>query len=213
MGKDYVYKNGAGTLEYTPGKKESWIFILYSLQKWNHRPNTKKKRNFQKINTEKIFMTLAYQCFLRYYGKSTNNKRKVSGKLDFIKMKSFCVSKDNIKKVKKSPWNTKKYVIRGFYHSSSVGKESACNAGGPGSIPRWGRSAGEGIGYLLQYSRSSRVAQLVKNPPAIQETCVWPLSWESPLEKGKATHSSILAKRIPWTSMGLQRVGHDNRWY
>ena len=51
-------------------------------------------------------MTLAYQCFLRYYGKSTNNKRKISGKLDFIKMKSFCVSKDNIKKVKKSPWNS-----------------------------------------------------------------------------------------------------------
>ena len=89
-------------------------------------------------------MTLAYQCFLRYYGKSTNNKRKVSGKLDFIKMKSFCVSKDNIKKVKKSPWNTKKYVIRGFYHSRSVGKESTCNVGGPGSIPGWGRSSGEG---------------------------------------------------------------------
>ena len=51
---------------------------------------------------------------------------------------------------------------------SSVGKESACNAGDPGSIPGSGRSAGEGIGYLLQYSWASLVAQLVKNPPAMQ---------------------------------------------
>ena len=47
---------------------------------------------------------------------------------------------------------------------------------------------------------------LVKNPPAMQETWVWSLGWEDPLEKGKATHSGILAWRIPWTvwSMGLQ---------
>ena len=43
------------------------------------------------------------------------------------------------------------------------------------------------------------IAQLVKNPPAMQETCVRSLGWEDPLEKGKATHSSILARRIPWT--------------
>ena len=58
---------------------------------------------------------------------------------------------------------------------------------------------------------ASLVAQLVKNPPAMQETSARLLGWEDPLEKGKATHSSILAWRIPWTiqSMGLQRVGHD----
>ena len=50
---------------------------------------------------------------------------------------------------------------------SSVGKESACNAGDPVSIPRSGRSAGEGIGYPFQYSWASLVAQLVKNPPAV----------------------------------------------
>ena len=61
------------------------------------------------------------------------------------------------------------------------------------------RSAGEGIGYPLQYSWASLVAQLVKNPPAMQETWVRSLGWEDPLEKGKATHSSILAWRIPWT--------------
>ena len=70
---------------------------------------------------------------------------------------------------------------------------------------------GEGIGYGLQYSWASLVAQLVKNLPALCETWVRSLGWEDPLEKGKATHSSILAWRIPWTiqSMGLQRFGHD----
>ena len=48
-------------------------------------------------------------------------------------------------------------------------------------------------------ARTSLVAQLVKNPPAVQETWVRSLGWEDPLEKGKATHSSILAWRIPWT--------------
>ena len=74
-----------------------------------------------------------------------------------------------------------------------------------------GRSAEEGIGYPLQYSWVSLVAQKVKNLPAMWETWVLSLSWEDPLEKGKATHSSILAWRIPWTvkSMGSQRVGHD----
>ena len=66
-------------------------------------------------------------------------------------------------------------------------------------IPGTGRVPGEGIGYLLHYSWSSLVAQLVKNLPAMQETLVRFLGWENPLEKGKATHSSILAWRIPWT--------------
>ena len=58
------------------------------------------------------------------------------------------------------------------FPDSSVGKESACNAGDPGSIPGSGRSPGEGIGYPLQYSWVSLTAQLVKNPPAMQETWV-----------------------------------------
>ena len=60
------------------------------------------------------------------------------------------------------------------------------------------------------------MAQTVKNPPAMQETWVQPMGWEGPLEKGMATHSSILVWEIPQTedpgglqSMGLQRVGHD----
>ena len=83
-------------------------------------------------------------------------------------------------------------------------------------IPGSGRSLREGLGYPLQYSWASLVAQMVKNPPARWETWVRSLGQEDPLEKGMATHSSIFAWRIPWTeepgglqSTGLQRVGHD----
>ena len=85
------------------------------------------------------------------------------------------------------------------YLDGSAGKEPSCNAGDTGLIPGSGRSAGEGTGYPLQYAWASLVAQLVKNPPAMQETWVRSLGWEDPLEKGKATYSSILAWRIPWT--------------
>ena len=73
-----------------------------------------------------------------------------------------------------------------------------------------------GIRIFADILRTSLVAQGVKNPTAMQETQVRSLGWEDPLEKGMATHSSILTWRIPWTeepgglqSMGLQRVGHD----
>ena len=90
----------------------------------------------------------------------------------------------------------------------SVGKESACNTGDSSSIPGLGRAAGEEIGYPVQCSRASLVAQLVKNPSVMWMTWAWSLGWEDPLEKGNATHSSILAWRIPWTvqPMALQRV-------
>ena len=81
-----------------------------------------------------------------------------------------------------------------------IGLISACNAGDPNLIPGSERFSGEGIGYPLQYSWASLVAQLVKKPPAMVESWVLSLSWEDTLEKGKATHSSILAWRIPWTS-------------
>ena len=104
----------------------------------------------------------------------------------------------------------------GSFPGSSVGKESACHAGDPHSIPELGSSPGEGIGYPHQYSWASLVAQMVKNPPAMQETWVRSLGWKDSLEKGTATHSIIMAWRIPWTeesgrlqSMGSQRVRHD----
>ena len=69
---------------------------------------------------------------------------------------------------------------------------------------------------FLDMTWTSQVAQMVKNLPAVQETWVQSLGQEDPLEKGMATHSSILAWRIPWTeepgmlqSMGSQRVRHN----
>ena len=78
------------------------------------------------------------------------------------------------------------------FSDSSVGEESTCNTGDSSLIP-------EEIGYPLQYSWASLVAQLVKNLPTMWETWVRSLGWEDPLEKGKAPHSSVLAWRIPWT--------------
>ena len=78
------------------------------------------------------------------------------------------------------------------FPDSSIGKESACSAGDLGSIPGLGRSP-------LQYSWAFLVTQLVKNLLALWETWVRSLVWEDSLEKGTATHSSILAWTIPRT--------------
>ena len=85
-----------------------------------------------------------------------------------------------------------------------------------GSIPGSGRSPGGGHGKPLPCSWASLVAQTVKNLPAMHETWVQALDWEDPLEKGTATHCSILAWRIPWMekpgrlqSVGSHRVGHE----
>ena len=88
---------------------------------------------------------------------------------------------------------------------SSASQESTCNAGDLSTIPRSGRSAGEGIGYSLQCSWALLVVQIVKNPPAMWETWVQSPGWEDSLEKGTATHSSILAWRIPWTVHGVAK--------
>ena len=100
-------------------------------------------------------------------------------------------------------WNFIKGRLCCFYlfcfPGTSADKDTACNAWEPGSIPGPGRSSGEGIGYPLQYSWAPLVSQLVKNLPAMKETWVQSLGREDYLEKGKATHSSILAWRISWT--------------
>ena len=86
---------------------------------------------------------------------------------------------------------------KGVLPGSSAAKESACNVGDPSLITGSGRSPREGIGYPLQYSWASLVAQPVENPPVMRETWVRSLGGEHPLEKGMATHSSILTWRIP----------------
>ena len=78
------------------------------------------------------------------------------------------------------------------FPDSSVGKESACNAGDPVLISELGRSPGEGKGYPPQYSWASLVVQLVKKPPAMRETWVPFLGQEDPLEKEMATHPVFL---------------------
>ena len=99
------------------------------------------------------------------------------------------------------------------YPGSSAGRESTCNAGDPCLIPGLGRSTGEGIGYLLEYSWVFLVAQKVKNLPAMQETWIRSLGVEDPLEKDMAIDYSTPAWKISWTeepgglqSMGSQRV-------
>ena len=83
-------------------------------------------------------------------------------------------------------------------------------------MPGLGRSPGEGVGYPLQHSWASLVAQFVKDPPAMKEIWVQSLGWEDPLEEGMANHSNILAWRIPmdrgaWqaTVHGVERARHD----
>ena len=125
-----------------------------------------------------IIVHMQYDMFLRSHNIVCNNKKLESLPTCIIMAKPF----------KRIPQ---------FFPHSSVGKESTCNAGDPGLIPGSGRSTGEGIGYPLQYSWASLVAELVMNPPAKQEIWVLSLGWEDPLEKGKVTHSSILAWRIP----------------
>ena len=99
---------------------------------------------------------------------------------------------------------------RGF-PGSSAGKESACNTGDPSSIPGLGRSPGEGIGYPVQYSWASLVAQMVKNPPAMQDTCVPSLGWEDLLEEGMASHCSILAWSIPMDRGAWRATVHEGK--
>ena len=83
------------------------------------------------------------------------------------------------------------------FPGGSAGKESTCNAGDLGSIPRLGIFPGKGIGYPLQYPWAFLVAQMVKNLPTVKETWVRSLGQKDPLEEGMTTHSSILAWRIP----------------
>ena len=89
------------------------------------------------------------------------------------------------------------------------GRESACNAENPISIPGSGRSLGEGIVYPLQYTWAFLVAQTVKNPPAVWETCVQSQGWEDPLEEGLATHSSIVAWRIHMDRGAWRAIVHS----
>ena len=99
---------------------------------------------------------------------------------------------------------------------SSAGKESAYNAGDPGLIPGSGRSPGKQIGYPLQYSWASLVAQMVKNLPTMQENWVRSLGREVPWRREWQPTPVFLPGESPWTepvratqSMASQREGHN----
>ena len=98
-------------------------------------------------------------------------------------------------------WN---WVFSAQVAINSVGKESACNAGDPGSIPGSGRSPEEGIGYPLQYSWTSLVAQLVKNLPTMWETWFDPWVGKIPGE-GKGYPLQYSDWRIPCTVHGVTK--------
>ena len=98
------------------------------------------------------------------------------------------------------------------FPGSSAGKESACNAGDPGSIPGSGRSPGEGIGYPFLYSWASLVAQTVKKLPAVQETWVGKIPWR----RERHPTPVFWPGESPWMEdpgrlqfMGSQRVRHE----
>ena len=149
-----------------------------------------------------VFVAVYFSFFLCGFKNNLNKTRAILYLPFFPHLSMLCIH------IYSNRYMDTYLFILHCFPGSSTGKEPACNAGDPGSIPGSGRFAGEGIGYPLQYSWASLVAQLVMNPPAMRETWVWSLGWEDPLEKGKATHSSILVWRIPWTvwPMGSQRV-------
>ena len=102
------------------------------------------------------------------------------------------------------------------FTGSSAGEESACSARDPGSILELGRSSGEGIGYSLQYSWASLVAQLVKNLLAMWETWIRSLDWEDTWRRAWQPAPVFLPEEFLRTEepgrlqfKGLQRVGLD----
>ena len=106
------------------------------------------------------------------------------------------------------------YITLGSFPDSSVGKESACNAGDPSLIPRSGRSAGEGIDYPLQCFWASLVAQPVKNLPAMKETWIRSLGWEDPLVWWipRTTVHGVTKSRIQLSDFHLHNNSRIGYW-
>ena len=110
----------------------------------------------------------------------------------------------------------REYATTWGFPYSSAGEEPSCNAGDPSLIPGMGRSPGEGIGYPLQYTWASLVAQMVKNLPALSKTWALSLGWKIPWRRSWQLTPVFLPGEFPWTeepggfqSMESQRVGHD----
>ena len=127
-----------------------------------------------KVKPKHIIALLRFPISLKVYGHKALHNLASPLHLCVSDLMSTTLASDSFPPAsfsKDLPW------FLGF-PDSSIGKESACNAGDPGSIPGLGRSTGEGIGYPFQYSWASLVAQLVKNLPAMQETWVGKIPWK-----------------------------------
>ena len=133
-----------------------------------------------------------HQSFSSYFKRLRSRERSQS---HFVKPPSPC-DQNQTKTTKKNIGSQCLWIYG--RPDNSAGEKSTCNAGDPSLISGLGGSPGEGIGYPLRYSWASLVAQLVKNLLVILETWIRSLGWERPLEKGRATHFSILAWRILW---------------
>ena len=155
-------------------KLRAWFqSLVRELGSADHVDWQKKRKRRGKFHFIEVICQLIHECIFGFLCILTFST------LYIVKQKSSSIKFHKLNSVSKA-W--------GLALNSSVGKESTCNSGDPSSIPGLRRSTGEGIGYPLQYSWASLVAQLVKNLPAMWETWVRSVDWEDPLEKGKATH-------------------------
>ena len=173
----------------------SWRFIFPC--NFNDLNICRRVAKFKKLTLKALVGTSLLVQWLRLHISNARGPGSIPGEGTRLHMPQLRVCMPQRRsKIQRATTKTGHSQINKF---SSAGKESTCNVGDPGSIPGSGRSTGEGIGYLLQYSWAFLVTQLVKNLPAVQEARVQTPGWEDPLEKGVATHSSILARRISWT--------------
>ena len=127
-------------------------------------------------------------------------------------MNSHILMKFDYTKLKRKLWKFLESKNNSFaegFPGGSAGKESTCNAGDLGSIPRLGIFPGKGIGYPLQYPWASLVAQLVENPPAMQET--WFNTWvgKNPWRRERLPTPVFWPREFHRQSMEWQKVRHD----
>ena len=174
------------------------FYLLHSINSEFVSPYTRGSLNLLIL---KVGLILRLNQLVLYWSKSCNY-------LCMWTTFFFLILKNGSFKALHLPTCKHSFWLHVYISGSSAGKESTCNAGDPSSTPGSERSPGEGIGYPLQYSWASLVAQTVKNLHAKWETWVKSLGWEDLLEEGMATHSSILAWRIPTDRGARQATVH-----
>ena len=173
---------------------------------WTEKPGRLQSKGLQRVRHdwvtslspyEELYLLNYYITF--HYVDISSSVKPVTYQWVFQLVPIFCYGKS---------WP---HISNLCFPDSSVGKESACNAGDPGLIPGLGRCPGEGIGYLLQYSWAFLVAQLVKNQPAIGRPGFNPWVAKIPWRRERLPTPVFWPGEFqglysPW---GHKRVGHD----